>query len=116
MPTAIIILTKIKVIIMRHGFSDDFDNGWGDIIETRPETAEETAARHAYVDAKEAERASRQALQDKAFAAIKAVGGDPAKVMPVFRSSGAFLVKRLFGDAVYAVVADKNICASGWDF
>ena len=43
MPTAIIILTKIKVIIMRHGFSDDFDNGWGDIIETRPETAEETA-------------------------------------------------------------------------
>ena len=101
---------------MRHGFSDDVDNGWGDLIETRPETAEETAARHAYVDAKEAERASRQASKDKAFAAIKAVGGDPEKVMPVFRSSGAFLVKRLFGDAVAAVVADKNICASGWDF
>ena len=41
---------------MRHGYSDETDNGWGDVVETRPETAEETAARHAYVDEQEAKR------------------------------------------------------------
>ena len=101
---------------MRHGFTDDYDNGWGDDVKSRPETAEETAARHAYVDAEAAKDAAKRELQEKAFLAIKKAGANPVDVKNAYRSSGAFLVKRLFGDAVYAVVTDKKICESGWDF
>lgn len=92
---------------IRHGFTDDTDNGWGD-----PTVVGDIAAIEAAQDAAQAAQNERDAVKENATKAFAEIGIDFNMVARHYRSGGIGLVRRFFGEEA-ALLAKKM--PYGWD-